>query len=187
MKGHHAFIAAIIAWALMVAVCIACKADDRQSEQGAGAAEVTVTQKDDGRIPGDDVPARENAWASADWEEDENARIEQALIEKAHRIDGCLVTWYTEATCGKAPSHPAYGITASGMHVQEHLTVAVDRKVIPLYSDVFVQYADGTIEQLWATDTGVRGNHIDIYTPDYNAAMQNGVQFLTVWWIAPEK
>ena len=57
------------------------------------------------------------------------------------------------------------------------------RSVIPLYSDVFVQYADGTIEQLWATDTGVNGNHIDIYTPDYDYAIQMGRQQLTVWWV----
>ena len=68
----------------------------------------------------------------------------------------------------------------------EHLTVAVDRSVIPLYSDVFVQYADGTIEQLWATDTGVNGNHIDIYTPDYDYAIQMGRQQLTVWWVNQE-
>jgi 3D (Asp-Asp-Asp) domain-containing protein len=61
----------------------------------------------------------------------------------------------------------------------------VDKNVIPLYADVFVQYADGTIEQLWATDTGVKGNHIDIYTPDYDYAIQCGRQSLTVWYIPP--
>ena len=140
---------------------------------------------DDGRLPGDDVPATERCYMTDEeiQEDFENYYIEQALLAKANKIEDCTVTWYTEATCGKTPDNPAYGITASGLPVVEHLTVAVDRTVIPLYSDVFVQYADGTIEQLWATDTGVNGNHIDIYTPDYDYAIQMGRQQLTVWWV----
>jgi len=56
-----------------------------------------------------------------------------------------------------------------------------------MYSDVFVQYADGTMEQLWATDTGVKGNHLDIYIEDYDAAIQNGRQTLKVWFIPPQE
>ena len=116
-------------------------------------------------------------------EDAENEQIEAALLARSHKIDNCTVTWYTADTCGKKPGDPAYGITASGLPVVEHLTCAVDKSVIPLYADVFVQYADGTIEQLWATDTGVNGNHIDIYTPDYDYAIQMGRQQLTVWWV----
>lgn len=123
-------------------------------------------------------------WEAPDIPEDyENEKIEAALLQNANVIEGCTVTWYTADTCGKKPSDPAYGITYSGLPVVEHLTCAVDPDVIPLYADVFVQYADGTIEQLWATDTGVEGNHIDIYTPDYDYAIQCGRQSLTVWWV----
>ena len=119
-------------------------------------------------------------------EDYENQKIEDALLEKANKIEDCTVTWYTESTCGKSPDHPAYGITYSGLPVVEHLTCAVDPRVIPLYADVFVEYADGTIEQLWATDTGVKGNTVDIYTPDYDYAIQCGRQSLTVWWVESE-
>ena len=148
-------------------------------------AKADSAPQDDGRLPGDDVPATERCYMTEEevQEDYENQKISEALLEKAHKIENCTVTWYTEATCGKTPDNPAYGITASGLPVVEHLTVAVDRTVIPLYSDVFVQYADGTIEQLWATDTGVNGNHIDIYTPDYDYAIQMGRQQLTVWWV----
>ena len=140
---------------------------------------------DDGRLPGDDVPATERCYMTEDeiQEDYENQKISEALLAKAHKIENCTVTWYTADTCGKKPGDPAYGITASGLPVVEHLTCAVDKSVIPLYADVFVQYADGTIEQLWATDTGVNGNHIDIYTPDYDYAIQMGRQQLTVWWV----
>ena len=115
-------------------------------------------------------------------EEDENAKIEAALLERANKIENCTVTWYTASVeeCGKDD-----GITYSGLPVVEHLTCAVDKNVIPLYADVFVQYADGTIEQLWATDTGVSGNAVDIYTPDYDYAIQCGRQSLTVWYMPP--
>ncbi len=126
-------------------------------------------------------------WEAPDIPElDENANIQAALLAKANVIQDCTVTWYTSDTCGKQPGDPAYGITYSGLPVVEHLTCAVDPDVIPLYSDVFVQYADGTIEQLWATDTGVTGNAVDIYTPDYDYAIQCGRQNLTVWWVRPE-
>lgn len=125
-------------------------------------------------------------WEAPDIPEDlENEKIEAALLTEANVIEDCTVTWYTADTCGKKPGDPAYGITYSGLPVIEHLTCAVDTSTIPLYSDVFVQYADGAIEQLWATDTGVKGNHIDIYTPDYDYAIQCGRQSLTVWWVGP--
>ena len=172
------FILAAIAWAVisMFVLVTPVKAD---------AVPVEEPQEDDGRLPGDDVPATERCYMTDEEirEDYENQKITEALLAKAHKIENCTVTWYTEATCGKTPDNPAYGITASGLPVVEHLTVAVDRSVIPLYSDVFVQYADGTIEQLWATDTGVNGNHIDIYTPDYDYAIQMGRQKLTVWWV----
>ncbi|WP_312281566.1 3D domain-containing protein [Oscillibacter sp.] len=121
-------------------------------------------------------------WEAPDIPEDfENEKIEVALLAKANKIEDCTVTWYTASVeeCGKDD-----GITYSGLPVVEHLTCAVDPEIIPLYSDVFVEYADGSIEQLWATDTGVTGNAIDIYTPDYDYAIQCGRQSLTVWWVA---
>lgn len=125
-------------------------------------------------------------WEAPDIPEDyENEKIEAALLAEANVIEDCTVTWYCSDTCGKQPGDPAYGITYSGLPVADHLTCAVDTDAIPLYSDVFVEYADGTIEQLWATDTGVKGNHIDIYTPDYDYAIQCGRQSLTVWWVGP--
>ena len=171
-------ILAVIAWAIIVVSLLVTPVK-------ADAVPIGASQEDDGRIPGDDIPATERCYMTEDeiQEDYENQKISEALLEKAHKIENCTVTWYTADTCGKKPGDPAYGITASGLPVVEHLTCSVDKSVIPLYADVFVQYADGTIEQLWATDTGVNGNHIDIYTPDYDYAIQMGRQQLTVWWV----
>ena len=140
--------------------------------------------RDDGRLPGDDTPATTRCYMTEEEvEAAENELIMQALIAKANRIDNCTVTWYTDSTCGKTPDNPSYGITASGLPTVAELTCAVDNNVIPRYADVFVQFADGTIKQYWATDTGVKGNHVDIYEPDYDTCIQNGRQILTVWWI----
>lgn len=94
--------------------------------------------------------------------------------------------------CGAAhkprrPDHPAYGITASGAPVEEGVTCAVDPEVIPLGSQVHVLYADGTVGTFRATDTGVKGEWVDIYTPDYDYAVQCGLQTLTVYWTVPEE
>lgn len=116
----------------------------------------------------------------------ENQNTEAAaLLEHAIKIENCIVTWYTNDTCGKRPGDPAYGITASGESTATHCTIATDPNVIPMYSDVCVQYADGTTEWFKATDTGVFGAHVDIYTDDYGQAIQNGKQLLTVYYIPP--
>lgn len=106
---------------------------------------------------------------------------------EVHVIEDCVVTWYTADTCGKTPDDPAYGITASGAPVEEGVTCAVDRSVIPLGSTVYVQYADGSVGTFRATDTGVKGEWVDIYTPSYDYAIQCGLQRLTVCWVAPEE
>ena len=106
---------------------------------------------------------------------------------EVHVIEECTVTWYTEDTCGKARDHPDYGVTASGLPVEEGVTCAVDPAVIPLGSEVRVLYADGSAGTFQATDTGVKGEWVDIYTPSYDYAVQCGLQTLTVYWTAPEE
>lgn len=106
---------------------------------------------------------------------------------EVHVIEDCIVTWYTADTCGKTPDHPAYGITASVAPVEEGVTCAVDPEVIPLGAQVHVLYADGTVGIFRATDTGVKGKWVDIYTPDYDYAVQCGLQTLTVYWTAPKE
>jgi len=70
-----------------------------------------------------------------------------------------LATAYTEATCGKEPDHPHYGITYLGWKMR-HGIVAVDPRVINLRSKVYVfGYGEGV-----AADTGgaIKGHHIDL-------------------------
>jgi uncharacterized protein YabE (DUF348 family)/3D (Asp-Asp-Asp) domain-containing protein len=75
------------------------------------------------------------------------------------RVVRMRVTAYTAASSGKAPDHPAYGITASGRQAGTGV-VAIDRNVVPWRSSVYVAgYGVG-----FAGDTGggVRGRWIDL-------------------------
>lgn len=77
------------------------------------------------------------------------------------------------------------GITASGTEVTPYYSVAVDPKVIPLGSTVYVDFGDGVIHRFRAEDTGgaVKGNHIDIAVEGHREALELGIKTATVWWI----
>jgi uncharacterized protein YabE (DUF348 family) len=70
-----------------------------------------------------------------------------------------LATAYSAATSGKDPDHPRYGITRSGLPARYGI-VAVDPKVIPLMTDLYVPGYGPAL----AADTGglVLGKHIDL-------------------------
>jgi 3D (Asp-Asp-Asp) domain-containing protein len=84
------------------------------------------------------------------------------------------LTWYSSLQ-GTGSGY----ITATGTHVQDNWTVAVDPNVIPLGSIIEIRFADGTVRTYKAEDTGgaVRGEHIDIFESDNNQCIQNGVQW----------
>src|SRR5690606_5056518 len=85
------------------------------------------------------------------------------------------LTAYTAGpeSTGKNPGHPAYGITASGAHVQSGVTIAADPRVIPMGSKVYIENVGTRVVQ----DTGgaIKGNRIDVYIPNLSQARQFGV------------
>lgn len=119
-------------------------------------------------------------------EEAENERIEAALLARSHVIEDCVVTQYDCCVrcCGKDD-----GITASGVRATPGVTVAVDPDVIPLGSDVLVDYGDGEIHYYRADDIGgaVKGNHIDLCVGSHEEALQLGRRTATVYWVATEE
>ena len=74
-------------------------------------------------------------------------------------------TGYDASSCGKSPSHPGYGITATGARAVYGI-VAVDPGVIPLGSRLYIETADGSFiyGHAVAADTGgaIKGNRIDL-------------------------
>jgi 3D (Asp-Asp-Asp) domain-containing protein len=70
-----------------------------------------------------------------------------------------VVTAYSAATSGKAPDHPRYGITRSGLQAGFGI-VAVDPKVVPLLTDLYIPEYGRAI----AGDTGglIQGKRVDL-------------------------
>ncbi|WP_018130741.1 3D domain-containing protein [Effusibacillus pohliae] len=92
------------------------------------------------------------------------------------RLLHCKLTAYTAGpeSTGKQPGDPGYGITASGKTAAEGRTIAVDPRVIPIGSKVYIEGIGFRV----AEDTGgaVKGEHVDIFFNDIRTAVEFGVQ-----------
>lgn len=88
------------------------------------------------------------------------------------------------ASCGKEPSHPQYGITASGVDLKgkslDDKFIAVDPKVIKLGSLVHIEFFEPyqhLTGYYTAVDTGgaIKGNKVDIFfgSGDVSQAVKN--------------
>lgn len=73
--------------------------------------------------------------------------------------------------CGKLPTDPNYGKTATGTRATANRTIAVDPTVIPYGTEVVI-YGQIYI----AEDTGgaIKGNKVDIYFNTHEEALQYG-------------
>ena len=147
------------------------------------AAEALKNAEDDGRLPGDDVPATEYCYLIEEPEDFENEKIEAALLDRANVIEGAKVTHY----CSERYPHicgTGDGKTASGRWVTPYVSIAVDPDVIPLGSDVLVDYGDGGLHYYRADDKGpgVKGNHIDVAVTYHDEAERLGIKTATIYW-----
>lgn len=162
----------------------------------AGCVALVVTVKADAAVidaPAEPLPTvtvfsevcQPDADPDMEPEEAENELIEAALLAQATKLENVTVTHYDVCLqcCGKLD-----GITASGVQAAPGVTVAVDPAVIPLGSDVLVDYGDGELHYYRADDTGgaIRGSHIDLCVSSHEEALQLGVRTATVYWVAQE-
>lgn len=98
----------------------------------------------------------------------------------------CTATAYDLSfqSCGKYPSDPGYGITATGTRAA-YGTVAVDPRVIPLGSKLYIETSDGSFVYGFATaeDTGgaIKGHKVDLFFPSYNDCMSFGRRSVKVY------
>ena len=88
------------------------------------------------------------------------------------------ITYYCacKQCCGKDN-----GITASGVKVQEGVTVAADTSILPFGTRIYIKGIG------WRTvqDRGgsIKGNRLDIYIPSHNDPMPYNVKNLDVWMV----
>lgn len=167
-------IASVIAWAaILIAIII------------SPTAKADISKPDDGRLPGDDVPAAERCFMTDEevQEDFENEYITDALLARSHVIEDCTITFYCNEKyphiCGNGD-----GIAYDGTPALAWATCAVDPDVILLGSTVMVDLGDGELRTLTANDVGgsIKGNHIDICVDSHNFALQLGRQTAAVYW-----
>ena len=100
------------------------------------------------------------------------------------KVISAVATAYDASSCGKAPSHPAYGITATGRRAGFGI-VAVDPTVIPLGSKLYIETSDGSYiyGTAIAADTGgaIKGNRIDLCYDTRHEAISFGRRNVKVY------
>lgn len=98
----------------------------------------------------------------------------------------CQATAYdlSFASTGKHPGSPGYGITASGTQAKVG-TVAVDPKVIPLGTKMYIVSTDGNVVYGYCTaeDTGgaIKGNKVDLFYNTTSECLQFGRRSVYVY------
>lgn len=80
----------------------------------------------------------------------------------------------TKNSTGKSPGTPGFGITASGTKATVSRTVAVDPRIIPIGTRIYIEGIGWRV----AEDTGfaIKGKHIDILLPSDEIAWKFGVR-----------
>jgi len=128
-----------------------------------------------------ELAARQLDELTAQLQAGAEARAAQAAAYEAvgiYRYVGeCTITAY--CPCEKCCGRGANGLTATGLPAEPGI-VAVDPEVIPLGSTVVI---DG--QKYLAADTGVTGNHVDIFMTDHADTVRHGVRTERVWVVEP--
>lgn len=106
-------------------------------------------------------------------------QIKQQELPALMSIDKILdfnLTAYTSGpeSTGKAPGQPGFGVTATGTQATEGRTIAVDPRVIPYGTKVYIEGVGIRV----AEDTGgaIKTNRIDVYMEDLQQALEFGVK-----------
>jgi len=109
------------------------------------------------------------------------------LYSKVLTMAATAYTLDPAETGGKVPGDPAYGITKSGLPAEPGV-IAVDPDVIPLFTRIYVETADGT----WldygmsvAGDIGsaINGMEIDLFMWDKSDALRWGRREVRVYFV----
>lgn len=148
------------------------------SAPGAAAAS-RQTEKRIRRIPEPEIPAFFSGGANSLAGQGSLSQVD--IPEAGPTMHEEQFTAYAYCACKKCCGKWARGITASGTTAQQGRTIAVDPKVIPLGTHVFVNGQEYIAED---TGSGINNRTIDIFFNSHQAALQWGKRTVTVRWPA---
>lgn len=159
--------------------------DAEPPEQSEAEIVVTTMHEQPEEVP--ETPKGDTPDVPVDTAEEPPETVEtivDAVPETvANRLENCKITYYC---CEKYPHicGTGEGLTATGDPATPGLTCAVDPKVIPLGTTVYVDFGDGVIHEYIAQDVGgaIKDAHIDLCVATHSEALQMGVATATVTW-----
>jgi uncharacterized protein YabE (DUF348 family) len=120
-----------------------------------------------------------------------NFKTNRGDTVRYNKVIDMRATAYTASfeETGKAPGHPLYGVTATGIKVRKGV-VAVDPRVIPLGTRIYVELPGKTPDYGYAVAAdvggGVKGNRVDLYYEDKADAMQFGRRKVKVYILSED-
>lgn len=101
----------------------------------------------------------------------EKAKVQQPTVEVPGRYIGEFsISHY--CSCPICTGTPKGSRTATGHIPREGRTVAVDPKLIPLHSTIYVEGEGVYVAE--DIGGGVKGKHLDVYVDDHQRALQLG-------------
>lgn len=115
-----------------------------------------------------------------------NHKTARGEVVRYRKVMDMKATAYTASykDTGKHPDHPQFGITYTGIRARKGV-IAVDPKVIPLGTRVYVEIAGSTPDYGYAVagDIGgaIKGNKIDLYYDDQSYVDKWGVKNVKVY------
>lgn len=115
-----------------------------------------------------------------------NFKTSRGDVVRYKKVLEMKATAYTSSyeDTGKHPEHPEFGVCYTGLKAREGI-IAVDPKVIPLYTRVYVEVVGSTPDYGFAIagDIGsaIKGNHIDLYFDTKEAVAKWGTKKVKVY------
>lgn len=149
---------------------------DNQSVEVKTSIFIKSCSAEDGRLPGDDIPASEYASLQSliDNEGISELYDNHATFKVTHYC-GC------SKCCGKWSSgSDENAVGCLGINLTPYCSIAVDPSVIPLGTVLF----DENGNEYKAEDTGsaIKGNRIDLFTGNHEEALNLGLNEITLYW-----
>lgn len=173
------------------------------SEQVAYMASREVSEEADTNITDSKIEQNVSTEDIEDEKKEETKEIEKEVKAVSYRelaennppeeykqVIEATATAYClcQKCCGKSPSSPGYGVTASGLKIIPGTgmkVIAVDPKVIPLGSKVYVQGLNGAWDYGYAVagDTGgaIKSMKIDLYMDSHEETLSWGRKKVNIY------